>query len=314
MYNEPFQLIVLDLWGPSPYFSYGYQYYLSFVDAFSRYTWIIFLKKKSNALNRFILFKKQVKLQFRYKIKQLQTDGGASSSLDHWYDAFSLAVFLINQLPTIALDGVSPFEKHYGQQPDYTFLKVCGCLFPLRTDSLLPYLSSSLSQLVASVSGSSSSKPIGNIHPMVTRSKVGTSSPRLSRILMAVCRYKARLVVQGYFQTIAYNFQETFNLVIKANIVRTILALVVANQWQWRQVDVNNFFLNGDLYEDVYMKHLLVYMDDIIKYVIELLERTGMSGAKSVPTPMKQGVASRSTLKAEYRILANATSKMLWFV
>ncbi|KAA3486900.1 Retrovirus-related Pol polyprotein from transposon TNT 1-94 [Gossypium australe] len=50
------------------------------------------------------------------------------------------------------------------------------------------------------------------------------------------------------------DYHETFSLVVKANTVQTILALVVSNKWWLQQVDINNAFLNRDLIEEIYMK------------------------------------------------------------
>lgn len=62
-YNEPFALIYCDLWGPAPVTSsMGYTYYVSFVDAYSRYTWIHFLKQKSETLAIFKQFQTMVEL------------------------------------------------------------------------------------------------------------------------------------------------------------------------------------------------------------------------------------------------------------
>ena len=50
VYTHPLQLVFSDLWGPSPNVSsLGYHYYITFVDAFSRFTWIYLLKSKSDA-------------------------------------------------------------------------------------------------------------------------------------------------------------------------------------------------------------------------------------------------------------------------
>lgn len=76
VYSAPLELVVVDLWGLAPYYSSGYQYYISFVYAFSWHTLIYFLRKKSNALQMFLTFKTHVELQLGVKIKQLQTDGG----------------------------------------------------------------------------------------------------------------------------------------------------------------------------------------------------------------------------------------------
>lgn len=49
---------------------------MTFVDMFSKDTWIFFLQTKSEALQTFINFKTQVENQFNTKIKALQTDEG----------------------------------------------------------------------------------------------------------------------------------------------------------------------------------------------------------------------------------------------
>lgn len=77
IYTKSFELILNDLWGPSPYLStYGYSYYITFVDAFTRYTWIYFLKKKSDAFAAFTQFYMLVKTQFSATLKAIQTDWG----------------------------------------------------------------------------------------------------------------------------------------------------------------------------------------------------------------------------------------------
>lgn len=68
-HHAPFELIHTDLWGPSPApSSGGYLYYIAFVDACTRYTWIFFLKRKSDALQAFIQFHKLIQTQFTINI------------------------------------------------------------------------------------------------------------------------------------------------------------------------------------------------------------------------------------------------------
>ncbi|KAK2454628.1 putative mitochondrial protein [Trifolium repens] len=76
-YKQPLELVFSDLWGPAPSTSsLGYQYYITFIDAYSRFTWIYLLKSKSEALTIFKQFKTMVELQLGHSIKILQTDWG----------------------------------------------------------------------------------------------------------------------------------------------------------------------------------------------------------------------------------------------
>ncbi|KAA8550069.1 hypothetical protein F0562_001753 [Nyssa sinensis] len=51
--------------------------------------------------------------------------------LKFWVNAFSTATFMINRLPTLTLDGLSPYEILYGKPPTYSNFHPFGCLvFP----------------------------------------------------------------------------------------------------------------------------------------------------------------------------------------
>ncbi len=63
----------------------------------------------------------------------------------------------------------------------------------------------------------------------------------------SVSRYKARLVAKGYAQIYGINYEETYSLVAKMTIVRTIITMVVAKGWFLHQMNVKNVFLHGDL-------------------------------------------------------------------
>lgn len=74
-------------------------------------------------------------------------------------------------------------------------------------------------------------------------------------------RRKARLVARGFQQTAGLDFDETFSPVVKSSSVRIILAIAVHLNWEVRQLDINNAFLNGSLKETVFMYQPEGYID-----------------------------------------------------
>ncbi|KAG8482677.1 hypothetical protein CXB51_024156 [Gossypium anomalum] len=121
-----------------------------------------------------------------------------------------------------------------------------------------------------------------------------------------IARYKGRLVVKGYLQEAGIDFYETFSLVVKPTTIRVVLTLTVKFGWHLKKLDVDNAFLNGDLFEEIYMvqplgfeqKHsdqtLVCKLKKALyglflsqqKYVLDLLQRAKMDHAKGLPTPM----------------------------
>jgi hypothetical protein len=65
------------VFGPIPIPSLGGSlYYVSFIDDFSRKTWLYFLKKKYEVFEKFKEFKALVENQTKKKIKVLRIDNG----------------------------------------------------------------------------------------------------------------------------------------------------------------------------------------------------------------------------------------------
>ena len=75
--NGILQLIHSDVFGPVPIPSLGKSlYYVSFIDDFSRRTWVYFLRQKSEVFSKFKEFKALVENQTNKKIKVLRIDNG----------------------------------------------------------------------------------------------------------------------------------------------------------------------------------------------------------------------------------------------
>jgi hypothetical protein len=64
----------------------GHEYYLTFIDDYSRKIWIYFLKTKSEVFKRFQEFKALVENQTRKRIKVLQSDNGGEYSSTQFID------------------------------------------------------------------------------------------------------------------------------------------------------------------------------------------------------------------------------------
>jgi hypothetical protein len=75
--STPLQLVHSDLCGPlsSPSFS-GCKYFLTFIDDFSRCTWVYFLKLKSEVFDKFLAYKALVEKQSGHQLQRLRTNNG----------------------------------------------------------------------------------------------------------------------------------------------------------------------------------------------------------------------------------------------
>jgi hypothetical protein len=89
------ELIHSDVFGPIPIPSLGgSMYYVSFINYFSKNTWIYFLRKKSEVFEKFKEFKSLVENQIDKKIKVLRIDKGGElcrKDFDKFYKQCGIA-------------------------------------------------------------------------------------------------------------------------------------------------------------------------------------------------------------------------------
>ncbi|CAN0877143.1 Retrovirus-related Pol polyprotein from transposon TNT 1-94 [Linum grandiflorum] len=77
VYSEPFDLVHTDLWGPSPVTSrVGFRYFALFIDHATRYSWVYFLRQKSDLLSIAKEFLQMVQTQFGRSVKVIRSDPG----------------------------------------------------------------------------------------------------------------------------------------------------------------------------------------------------------------------------------------------
>jgi hypothetical protein len=154
---SPFELFHSDVWGPINVVYNKFHYFVTFVDGFSRMTWLFLMKNRSELFSIFRIFRNAIKTQFAKKICILRFDNAkeytssyfasylsnkciinqtlcvhtlqqnsvaefknlhlldvACALLFHmhvlkqvWSDVLT-ACYLINQMPSLVLDGASP--------------------------------------------------------------------------------------------------------------------------------------------------------------------------------------------------------------
>lgn len=68
-----------------------------------------------------------------------------------------------------------------------------------------------------------------------------------TRLDKTLDKHKAKLVVQGFSQTLGVDYFEIFSLIVKTTKIRIVFVLAFCFGWKMRLVDINNAFLNGDL-------------------------------------------------------------------
>jgi hypothetical protein len=75
--NKPLELVHTDLCGPiKPMLTRHIRYFFTFIDDYSRNTWVCFLKRKSEMLNYFKDFKVIIEKQSGYNIRIVRSDQG----------------------------------------------------------------------------------------------------------------------------------------------------------------------------------------------------------------------------------------------
>ncbi|KAL2230793.1 UNVERIFIED_CONTAM: Retrovirus-related Pol polyprotein from transposon TNT 1-94 [Sesamum indicum] len=110
-----FDLIHIDVWGPCNQYSVtNCIYMLTIIDDCSRATWIYMMVHKSQVQQKLEYFLNMVETQFNLK--------------KFWVESLLSATYLINRIPTPTLKWKSPYEILHNKAPDFTHLKVFGCL------------------------------------------------------------------------------------------------------------------------------------------------------------------------------------------
>src|SRR4051812_35815223 len=96
--TSAFDLVYLDVWGPAPFVSKsGHKYYVIFIDDYSRYTYIYFMKHRNKLLCIYKKFCTMVRTQFSTYSKKIYFDFGGEY-LSHDFRQFLTEHRILPQL------------------------------------------------------------------------------------------------------------------------------------------------------------------------------------------------------------------------
>lgn len=104
-YAHLFDIVCADIWGPYsiPCID-GHKYFLTLVDDYSRFTWIILVKLKSETRKHPCTFISFIENQFSTSLKCLQSDNGSGFLMHDFFNqkAFFINVHVLNALNKMA--------------------------------------------------------------------------------------------------------------------------------------------------------------------------------------------------------------------
>ncbi|KAK4390759.1 Retrovirus-related Pol polyprotein from transposon RE2 [Sesamum angolense] len=121
---SPFTLVHSDIWGPCRFESLrGFRYFITFVDDYSRMTWVYLLKDRSQVPTIITSFYNEIYTQFSVNIRILRTDNAlefVQKSVSDFFilgDAVLTACYLINRMPSTVLHGDTPYSCLFPDKP-----------------------------------------------------------------------------------------------------------------------------------------------------------------------------------------------------
>ncbi|KAH9802698.1 hypothetical protein KPL71_001497 [Citrus sinensis] len=140
--SKPLQLLHIDLFGPSRYASLSGKYYaFVIVDDYSRYTWVLFLANKDDAIDAFRIFFKKVQNEKRTpqqngvverknrSIQEMARTMLNENSLPKyfWAEAVNTACYVLNRVLIRPNLNKTPYELWKDRKPNIGYFKVFGC-------------------------------------------------------------------------------------------------------------------------------------------------------------------------------------------
>nr|GFB29164.1 zinc finger, CCHC-type [Tanacetum cinerariifolium] len=129
----------------------GKKFIFLLVDDCTRFMWAYFLTSKDQAFSNFKEFRQRIEMEMRMKLRMLRTDRGGEFTLNEFTkyckengivrqltapyspqqngvaEAVRHAIYILNRVPTRALEDKTPYEVLYNRKPNLENLRIFGC-------------------------------------------------------------------------------------------------------------------------------------------------------------------------------------------
>ncbi|KAJ9544166.1 hypothetical protein OSB04_023873 [Centaurea solstitialis] len=150
--SSPLQLLHMDLFGPVNVQSIaGKKYTLVIVDEYSRYTWVFFLRSKSDAPEEIIMFVRKMERLNNLTVRSIRSDHGtefknstletffdqkatrsrlseANLATQFWVEAVNTACYTQNRSLIVKRFRRTPYELFRNRKPSIEHLHIFGCV------------------------------------------------------------------------------------------------------------------------------------------------------------------------------------------
>ncbi|GKA12009.1 retrovirus-related pol polyprotein from transposon TNT 1-94 [Tanacetum coccineum] len=259
-------LLHMDLFGPVSPMSINHEKYtLVIVNEYSRYTWVYFLKKKSQAPEMIMSFIRIVENQNDVKVKQIRTDNGTefrNHELESFYDEKGISQNLSSPY-TPEQNGVAERRNRTLIEATRTMLNglVLSKHFWTNVDHLGKFdVKADDGYFLGYSSVSKAFRFYNTRRQQIEETYHVTFDESMEAIRNkkdehgTTTKNKSRLVAQGYSQEEEIDYDETFAPVVIMEAIRIFLAFATYMNFKVYQMDVKSAFQNGKLKEEVYVK------------------------------------------------------------
>jgi histone deacetylase 1/2 len=120
--KTPLELVFLDVWGHTQTSVSGHNYYVSFIDAYSRFTCLYLIKLKSDVFDVFLQFQAHVERLLQTEIISVQSDwGGEYHNLNTFFQKLGIS-HRVSYPHTHQQNGVAECKHRYIVETGLTLL------------------------------------------------------------------------------------------------------------------------------------------------------------------------------------------------